>query len=363
MPRESPSLPDVAARPSRGSAPQHWLTTGLLAAFLMAAGSPLAPRNTALGADDTLSFNRDIRPLLSDACFACHGPDNAKRQGDLRLDLADAVFADPKKSVIVPGKPQDSELIRRIASTDPAEVMPPPATKKTLTAAQQELLRKWIAQGARYQRHWAFEPIAKPAIPPAAAAPAPTGQPAAPTPPSTPVSAVPRSAIDDVPALARPIDAFLERRLRDAGLPWRPQADRETLIRRVAFTLTGLPPTIKEIDTFLADQAPNAYERMVDRYLAAPQFGEEMARHWLDAARYADTHGLHLDNERRMWAYRDWVVRAFIANLPFDQFTVWQLAGDLLPNPTPDQLVATGFNRCNVTTSEGGSIEAEFVYR
>lgn len=359
---ESPPSLVVAARSWRGPASQHRLIPGLLVAVVAAVGTVLPLRNAALGADDTLSFNRDIRPLLSDACFACHGPDNAKRQGDLRLDLAEAVFADPKKSVIVPGKPQDSELMRRIVSTDPAEVMPPPSTKKTLTAAQQELLRKWIAEGARYQRHWAFEPIAKPAIP-AAASTAPPGPPVAPSPPSTTATAASRSAGDDVPASSRPIDAFLERRLREGGLPWRPQADRETLIRRVAFTLTGLPPTIKEVDTFLADPAPNAYERMVDRYLAAPQFGEEMARHWLDAARYADTHGLHLDNERRMWAYRDWVVRAFNANLPFDQFTIWQLAGDLLPGPTPDQLVATGFNRCNVTTSEGGSIEAEFVYR
>jgi mono/diheme cytochrome c family protein len=317
-----------------------------------------APRTVAA---DELSFNRDIRPLLSDACFACHGPDNAKRQGDLRLDLADAVFADPKKGVIVPGKPDESELIRRINSSDPAEVMPPPATKKSLTDAQRELLRKWIAQGARYQRHWAFEPIVKPAVPLVSpATPSPANPPA--NPPATPLASV-NASDDHVPVMSRPIDGFLERRIRDAGLDWRPSADRETLIRRVAFALTGLPPTIKEVDAFLGDKAPNAYERMVDRYLAAPQFGEEMARHWLDAARYADTHGLHLDNERRMWAYRDWVVRAFNSNLPFDQFTIWQLAGDMLPNPTPDQLVATGFNRCNVTTSEGGSIEAEFVYR
>ncbi len=324
-----------------------------------------APGIAARAAADETSFNRDIRPLLSDACFACHGPDNAKRQADLRLDLADAVFADPQKAVIVPGKPDASELIRRILSTDPAEVMPPPATKKSLTAAQKELLRKWIAEGARYQRHWAFEPIVKPALPAAStSAPLPANSPSTPVAaPATTPAPVPAAASDDTPANSRPIDAFLERRIRDAGLAWRPQADRETLIRRVAFALTGLPPTIKEVDTYLGDKAPNAYERMVDRYLAAPQFGEEMARHWLDAARYADTHGLHLDNERRMWAYRDWVVQAFNKNLPFDQFTIWQLAGDMLPNPTPDQLVATGFNRCNVTTSEGGSIEAEFVYR
>ncbi|MFO0905599.1 MAG: PSD1 and planctomycete cytochrome C domain-containing protein [Pirellulales bacterium] len=297
------------------------------AACVHAADSP-----SVHAADKPLSFNRDIRPILSDACFACHGPDAGKRKGDLRLDVEEGALGGQRDAVIVRGKPDESELIKRILSTDESEVMPPPETKKTLTAEQKATLRRWVEQGAQYQRHWAFEPIAKPPVPAS-------------------------------PANALPIDSFLLERISQAKLPVQPEADRTTLIRRVSFALTGLPPTIKEVDAFLSDASPQAYERMVDYFLASPRFGEEMARHWLDVARYADTHGLHLDNERIMWAYRDWVVRAFNENLPFDQFTTWQIAGDLLPNPSLDQMVATGFNRCNVTTSEGGSIEAEFVYR
>jgi mono/diheme cytochrome c family protein len=283
-----------------------------------------------------LSFNRDIRPILSENCFACHGFDAKKREADLRLDTAEGAFA-PREAgpAIKPGDPEGSEVWRRIISDDPDVVMPPPASHKSLKPEQKEILRRWIAEGAAYQKHWAFE------------------RPVAVEPPK----------VDDAAWSSNSIDRFIRDRLQVENLKPQPEADRPTLIRRVAFALTGLPPTVDEVDEFLADKSPDAYEKMVDRYLASPRYGEEMARHWLDVARYADTHGLHLDNERTMYAYRDWVIKAFNENLPFDDFTVWQLAGDQLPNPTNDQLTATGFNRCNVTTSEGGSIAEEFLYR
>jgi hypothetical protein len=285
----------------------------------------------AARADESVQYNRDVRPILTNACFKCHGP--AGRKGGFRLDVRETAVK-PARSGAIPikaGKPGESELVRRIFATDPDEAMPPPSTHVELKPAQKEILKRWIAEGAKYQRHWSFEPPAK-VEPPAF-------------------------------GMGNPIDAFIADRLGREGLPAAPDADRPTLARRVAFALTGLPPTPAEVDTFAADTVPGAYERMVDRYLASKHYGEEMARHWLDLARYGDTHGLHLDNERQMWPYRDWVVRAFNDNLPFDRFTIEQLAGDLLPGATRDQLVATGFNRCNVTTSEGGSIESEWVFR
>jgi hypothetical protein len=281
-------------------------------------------------------FNRDIRPIMSDTCFKCHGP--GTRKAGLRLDLREEALKQTESGAtpIVPGKPEQSEVVRRVLSTDRDEFMPPPDSHKTLSPEQKELFRRWIAQGAVYEKHWSFEPPIKT------------------TPPRPPEAAT---------GLGNPIDAFVADRLRREGMKMSPQADRETLIRRVAFATTGLPPTPGEVDAFLADKAPDAYEKMVDRFLGSEHYGEEMARHWLDVARYADTHGLHLDNERQMWAYRDWVIRSFNQDKPFDQFTIEQLAGDLLPGATPEQLTATGFIRCNVTTGEGGSIDEEWVYR
>lgn len=283
-----------------------------------------------------IEFNRDVRPILSANCFACHGFDSQTREAGLRLDVEEGALA-PRdgRPAITPKNLQQSEIWHRITSSDPDVVMPPPSSHKTLSAKDRETLRRWIEQGAPYQKHWAFEP---------------------------PVAATPPTIING-PYLFNDIDRFLIPPMLNEGLNARERADRPTLIRRLAFTLTGLPPTLAEVEQFVNDPSPDAYETLVDRYLESPRFGEEMARHWLDVARYADTHGLHLDNEREMWAYRDWVIGAFNRNLPFDRFTVEQLAGDLLPEPTKDQLIATGFNRCNVTTSEGGSIAEEFLYR
>ncbi|MGI9244310.1 MAG: PSD1 and planctomycete cytochrome C domain-containing protein [Verrucomicrobiales bacterium] len=283
----------------------------------------------ALGVADAepLGFNRDIRPILSENCFACHGFDSKDRKADLRIDVQEAAFAPNKygEAAIVPGKPEESLIWQRITSTDEDDIMPPPESHKTLKPEQKETIRRWIEEGAPYQRHWAFEAPVKPA--------------------------------------GDGVDHFVGLALRSGGLDFSPEADRPTLIRRVSMALTGLPPTLGEVEAFLSDAADGAYERMVERYLASPHYGEEMARYWLDVARYGDTHGMHLDNERQTWAYRDWVVSAFNRNLSYDQFTIDQLAGDLLPEPSQDQLIATGFNRCNVTTGEGGSIAEEFVFR
>ncbi len=278
-------------------------------------------------------FNRDIRPILSNACFACHGFDAKERKAGLRLDTPEGAVADlGGYAAIVPGDPAKSEAWQRILSDDKDEVMPPSDFHKALTPEEKETIRRWIEQGAEYQQHWSFVVPEKPMVP-------------------------------SVSGVEHPIDAFLRNRLEKEGLEPAGEASKETLIRRVTLDLTGLPPTPAEVEAFLADTSPDAYGKLVDGLLGRATYGEHMARHWLDLARYADTHGLHLDNERSMWPYRDWVVRAFNANLPFDDFTRWQLAGDLLPEPTREQLIASGFNRCNVTTSEGGSINEEWVYR
>jgi hypothetical protein len=294
----------------------------------------VAPVATAA---EPLNFARDIRPILSDNCFKCHGFDDQERQGSLRLDIEAGLTAetDSGQPAVVPGKSGESELVRRIFSADEDEQMPPPDSGKKLTAEQRELLKRWIDEGAKWARHWSFN------------------APVQATPPEVKHAALVKNAIDQ----------FTFAKLEAAGLAPAPLAPKATLLRRVTLDLTGLPPTLEELDAFLADESPDAYEKVVDRLLLSPRYGEHMARDWLDAVRYGDTHGLHLDNERSMWLYRDWVISAFNNNQPFDQFTVEQLAGDLLENPTIDQQIATGFIRCNVTTSEGGSINDEVLVR
>ncbi len=304
-----------------------WVTFVGISTF----GSPAADAGNA-----HILFNRDIRSILSDTCFPCHGPDSGKRKADLRLDIPEGATALHKDHQAVKGGDLEaSELWRRVSSTDPKTIMPPPVSGKKLKPEQIALLRRWIQEGAVYQKHWAFEPPVRPECP----------------------------AVKHADWPRNEIDGFILASLEARQLEPAPEAAKETLIRRVTLDLTGLPPTPEEVNAFVADRGPGAYERVVDRLLGSPRYGEQMARYWLDVARYGDSHGLHLDNERSIWAYRDWVVSAFNHNLSFDQFTIWQLAGDLLPNPTRDQLVASGFNRCNVSTSEGGAIDEEFQAR
>jgi len=288
-------------------------------------------------AENNINFSRDILPLLSDKCFNCHGPDEANREAGLRLDKHEAALAtlDSGTVSIMPGKSQQSEVFRRITSSDDDLIMPPADSGKSLSEREIELIRQWIDSGAEWSGHWAFQPPSKPAVP---------------------ESPEPWKA-DNA------IDQFIHAKLREANLAPESRATKETLIRRATLDLTGLPATVEQVNAFLADDSDNAFERVVDRLLNSQHYGEHMARIWLDAARYADTHGLHLDNERSIWPYRDWVIESFNSNQPFDQFTIEQIAGDLLPIPTLSQKVATGFNRCNVTTSEGGSIDEEYYMR
>ncbi|QDV24040.1 DUF1553 domain-containing protein [Aureliella helgolandensis] len=273
---------------------------------------------------DTLRFDRDIRPILSDKCYYCHGPDTEHREADLRLDLEEAA----KESVLVPGSAADSELIRRLLSTDPDEVMPPPASKKEMSDAERQLLMRWIDEGAVWSQHWSFEPPTLPELP-------------------------------DL-ELPNPIDRFVLRELRAQGKSFSREASRSTLIRRLTFDLTGLPPTLQEVDDFLSDTSDNALERVVDRLLASPHYGERMGLMWLDAARYGDTSVFHADGPRDMWGWRDAVVDAYNANMPFDEFSIAQLAGDLLPEATLQQKILSAFNRNNGTTDEGGAIAEEY---
>lgn len=283
------------------------------------------------GAAEKLKYNRDIRPILSDKCFQCHGPDAAKRQAELRLDDPKSALdhRDGKPAIIV-GDSAHSRLYQRIVTNNPDEKMPPAETGNALTADEIAKFQRWINEGAEYEPHWAFVP-----------------------PQNSPVPIIANSA--------SVVDAFVLDRLSREKLSPAPQADRATLIRRATFDLLGLPPTLAEIDDFLADASPDAYERLLDRLLASPRYGERMAMPWMQAARYSDTNGYQSDGPRTMWRWRDWVIDAFNRNLPFDQFTIEQLAGDLLPKPDLDQLIATAFNRNHRTNSEGGIIPEEFA--
>ncbi len=304
----------------------RWLTVGLLALALTGRAGAAPPA--------AVEFNRDVRPILSENCFACHGPDKGKRKADLRLDVEADAFADRGGyRALVAGKPDQSELYRRITEGEAARRMPPAKSGKHLTARQVELLRRWIEQGGKWQKHWSLIPPKRPPLPGRAK------------------DGWSRNAID----------RFVLARLRQEGLRPSPEADRRTLIRRLSFDLTGLPPTPQEVDAFLADQSPEAYEKVVDRLLASPNYGERMAIYWLDVVRYADTGGYHSDNHRDVWPYRDYVIAAFNRNKPFDQFTVEQLAGDLLPNATTEQKVASGYNRLLQTTEEGGAQAKEYT--
>ncbi len=310
-------------KPSRYSVRAALLTAiGLLAAF-----------NLKAQAEDRVRFNRDVRPILADKCFHCHGTDARVRKADLRLDLAAATGElRGTNEVVVPGKPDESELYQRITSTDPEVHMPPPTEERQLNSKEIEVLRRWIEQGAAYESHWAF------AAPQRSAIPAVTN------------GAWPHNAIDH----------FVLKRLEEAELSPAPEADRATLLRRVTLDLTGLPPTIEETDSFLADTSANAYERLVDRLLASPRYGERMALVWADAARFADSGGYQGDILRSMWLWRDWVIEAYNRGMPFDQFTIEQLAGDLLPDSTVEQRIATGFNRNHRINDEDGIVFEEY---
>ncbi|WP_435007851.1 DUF1553 domain-containing protein [Tundrisphaera lichenicola] len=279
----------------------------------------------------SVDFGRDILPILSDKCFPCHGPDAETRKADLRLDLEESLLR-KKDPVVAPGHSEESELIFRLLSDDPMEKMPPPESNLTLTGSQVDLLKRWVDEGARWSGHWAFIAPRRPELP--------------------------RVARSDW--AINPIDRFVLADLERLGMAPSPEASREVLIRRATLDLTGLPPTVEEIDAFLADQAPGSFERVVDRLLASPRYGERMTTDWLDLARYADTHGYQSDRERPVWPWRDWVISSFNRNQRFDEFVTWQLAGDLLPRPTKEQRLATSFNRLHMQNEEGGIVEEEF---
>jgi hypothetical protein len=318
----------------RGPRPDQWpLTSGLLLLLLPDVGLAGGPQSAAARVD----FNRDIRPILSDRCYTCHGPDVRQRKARLRLDQREGVFGELRSGAVavVPGQRSESELWKRITADDKTERMPPSRSGKKITRAQIELLGQWIDQGARWDAHWAYVAPKRPGLP----------------------------AVSRIGWPRNAIDSFVLARLEKESLQPAREADRATLVRRVTFDLTGLPPTPAEIDAFVRDPSPHAYEKVVDRLLASPHYGERMAQPWLDLARYADTNGYRLDNHRDMWVWREWVINAFNRNKPFDEFTVEQLAGDLLPHATREQRIATGFHRNTMVNFGNGSDPKEYLHK
>ncbi|MHB8521140.1 MAG: PSD1 and planctomycete cytochrome C domain-containing protein [Limisphaerales bacterium] len=314
----------------RGSMPPSVGRWVLCVPLVLAATAAWAANDQRGTEGATLQFNRDIRPILSETCYACHGPDKNKRKGKLRLDVRDAAL---ENKAIVPGKPEESELVKRIYTADVDDVMPPPQFRKQLTSEQKAMFRNWIAAGAQYQPHWAYiKPVRSP-LPP----------------------------VKNRTWVRNPIDAFVLNPLERRGLAPAPESDLRTLLRRLSLDLVGLPPTIEETESFLKDRGAHAYERQVDRLLRSPHFGERMAAPWLDVVRFADTVGYHGDQNVNVFPYRDYVIDSFNRNQPFDQFTIEQIAGDLLPHPTTAQRVATGFNRLNMMTREGGAQPKEYL--
>lgn len=304
----------------------------IIGAFLACSGP--SPRCWASSPPYAVQFNRDIRPILSDNCFQCHGPDKDKRKAKLRLDTKEGLFGEIEgRHPIVPGQLDQSEVYRRITTTDPDELMPQPKSGKVLSPQQIALIKRWIEQGAKWEGHWAYIPPTRPPVP----------------------------LVRKRSWPQNPIDHFVLARLEAEGLHPSPEADPRTLIRRLSFDLTGLPPTPEEVAAFSKDKSPHAYEKLVDRLLASPHYGERMAMHWLDLVRYADTDGFHADNYRSVFPYRDYVIRAFNDNMPFDRFTVEQIAGDLLPNATMTERVASTYNRLYRTTEEGGAQPKEYL--
>lgn len=285
---------------------------------------------------DSISYNFHVRPILSDKCFACHGPDANKRDADLRLDIPEEAYKALKSNAtahgIVPFKPKNSEVFLRISSKDTSYIMPPIATNLTLTATEIAIIEKWIKQGAKYEKHWAFTAPKTPTIP----------------------------KVKNTKWIKNEIDYFVLDKLEHKKIAPNPEAEKERLLRRVSLDITGLPPSLQMMDKFMADNSPNAYEKVVESLMASPAYGERMALHWMDVSRYADSHGYQDDNYRSQWPWRDWVIHAFNNNTPYNQFISWQLAGDLMPHSSKEQLLATAFNRNHKITEEGGVIDEEY---